>query len=99
MKIRLNRYLSFSGVASRRKSEDLIKSSKVRVNGDVVNSLATIVDTNTDKIECEDKVIKPQQYEYYKMNKPRFYLTSMSKNENKKTILELLPHPKPNSFP
>ena len=53
MKIRLNRYLSVSGVASRRKSEDLIKSSKVKVNGDVVTSLATIVDINTDKIECE----------------------------------------------
>ena len=99
MKIRLNRYLSVSGVASRRKSEDLIKSSKVKVNGDVVTSLATIVDTNTDKIECEDKVIKPQQYEYYKMNKPRFYLTSMSKDENKKTILELLPTSKTKLFP
>ena len=99
MRIRLNRYLSVSGIASRRKSEDLIKTSKVKINGKVHNSLATTVDTSIDTIECEGKIVKPQKYEYYKMNKPRFYLTTMSKNEDKKTVVELLPKSKTKLFP
>ncbi len=62
MRIRLNRYLSVSGIASRRKSEDLIKTSKVKINGKVHNSLATTVDTSIDTIECEGKIVKPQKY-------------------------------------
>ena len=100
MRIRLNRYLSVSGIASRRKSENLIKNSKVKVNGKVVTSLSTIVEVDSDKIECDGKKIKPQRYEYYKMNKPRFYITSMLKSENnRKTIVELLPKSKTKLFP
>lgn len=100
MRIRLNRYLSVSGIASRRKSENLIKNSKVKVNGKVVTSLSTIVEVDSDKIECDGKKIKPQRYEYYKMNKPRFYITSMSKSENnRKTIVDLLPKSKTKLFP
>ena len=59
-----------------------------------------IVEVDSDKIECDGKKIKPQRYEYYKMNKPRFYITSMSKSENnRKTIVELLPKSKTKLFP
>ena len=57
-KVRLQKFLAESGVASRRKSEELILAGKIKVNGVVVTELGTKVNTDIDVIEYNDKVIK-----------------------------------------
>ena len=99
MKIRLNRYLSICGVTSRRKSEDLIKSKKIKVNGEIRTELQTLIDTELDTVLFDGIRISTQKHEYYKMNKPRFCLTTMSTKDNKRTVEELLPKSRVKLFP
>lgn len=53
MKIRLNRFLSLSGVASRRKAESLIESGEIIVNGQVETRLQKVIDPEKDKVFFE----------------------------------------------
>ena len=48
MKLRLNRYLSLCGLASRRKAEILIESGEIIVNGEVEKRLQRIIDSTKD---------------------------------------------------
>lgn len=48
---RLQKYLANSGVASRRKCEELILAGKVKVNGQTIIELGTKVNPQTDTIE------------------------------------------------
>lgn len=51
MEERLQKYLANSGVASRRKCEELISEGKIKVNGETVTELGTKINPQTDKIE------------------------------------------------
>ena len=51
--MRLNKFLSNSGVASRRKCEEIILDGKVCVNGKPVTELGTIINEKKDKITVE----------------------------------------------
>ena len=62
MKIRLNRYLSICGVTSRRKSEDLIKSKKNKVNGEIKTELQTLIDTELDTVLFDGIRISTQKH-------------------------------------
>tara|TARA_B100001996_G_scaffold370568_1_gene345027 strand:- start:8 stop:721 length:714 start_codon:yes stop_codon:yes gene_type:complete len=90
MKVRLNRYLSLCGLSSRRKAELLIENGEIFVNGQVEVKLQKVIDTEVDEVLYQNKEVKPQDFEYYKMNKPRFYLTTMSDDEKRKTVKDLL---------
>ena len=50
MKLRLYRYLSLCGLASRRKAEIIIESGEIIVNGEVEKRLQKVIDTNEDKV-------------------------------------------------
>ena len=50
MKLRLNRYLSLCGLASRRKAEILIESGEIIVNGVVEKRLQRIIDSSKDEV-------------------------------------------------
>ena len=99
MKLRLNRYLSLCGLACRRKAELLIESGDILVNGEVEKRLQKVIDTNQDKVFYQKKELVPQNYEYYKMNKPRFFLTTMANDEERKTVQGLLPNIDVKLFP
>ena len=66
---RLQKYLSACGVASRRKSEELILQGKVKVNGKVVTELGFKVD-DKDEVSVDDNVILREEKEYYLLYKP-----------------------------
>ena len=70
MKIRLNRYLSECGIASRRKSEEFINEGRVAVNGKVIVDLAFFLDTEKDVLMLDGEKIRPQKKVYYLLNKP-----------------------------
>jgi 23S rRNA pseudouridine2605 synthase len=91
-KVRLNRYLSMCGAASRRKADEMISRGQVRVNGKIVDQLGTAVDIYNDVVTVSGKTLRlPQRSSYYIFNKPTGYLCSKSDPEGRKTIYELLP--------
>ncbi len=91
MLVRINKFLSEAGVASRRKAERLILEGRVKVNGKVVRSLGTKVDPEKDTVEVDGKVVKPQRKRYIILNKPCCYLTQLGKSpDGRKTIEELI---------
>jgi len=99
MKLRLNRYLSLCGLASRRKAEILIESGEIIVNGVVEKRLQRIIDSSKDEVFYKNNKLIVKDFEYYKMNKPRFFLTTMAIEEKRKTVLDLLPKVKTKLFP
>ncbi|MGN0526886.1 MAG: pseudouridine synthase [Acutalibacteraceae bacterium] len=87
---RLQKYLSECSVASRRKSEELIKQGKVKVNGRVA-VLGDKVDTKKDTVVVNGKKVVAQKQKYYIMlNKPRGYVTTMSDELGRKCVAELV---------
>lgn len=87
--IRLNKYISNSGVCSRREADKLIEAGAVSVNGKVVTELGTKVGPN-DKIKYGDQTISREKPRYILLNKPKGYITTMEDPENRKTVMLLI---------
>lgn len=89
--MRLNKFLSLGGVASRRKCDQLIEAGMVSVNGKLVTTLGTIVNEKKDKITVEGKaVVLPSSFVYIKLNKPKGYACTASDEKGRKTIYDLI---------
>lgn len=89
--MRLNKFLSNSGVASRRKCEELILEGKVAVNGKLVTELGTVVNEKKDKVTVEGKSVKlPSSFVYIKLNKPKGYACTAHDEKGRKTIFDLV---------
>ena len=90
--IRLQKFLADSGIASRRKCEELIIEGRVRVNGVQINALGTKIDPNKDIVEYNGKVIEnsKKEYTYILLNKPIDYVTTVKDQFNRKTVLDLV---------
>jgi 23S rRNA pseudouridine2605 synthase len=86
--IRINRYLSMCGFASRRKADLLVQSGKVEVNGRVVTELGIRVDPRRDKVYVDgSQVTKVHDYLYLLMNKPKDTITTLSDERGRKTVM------------
>lgn len=89
--IRLNKYISQAGVASRRRADDLIAQGKVRINGKTVRELGTIVQPG-DRVDVSGTPIAPvDRMTYLIVHKPPGVMTTMRDPEGRRTIAELLP--------
>ncbi len=89
--MRLNKFLSNSGVASRRKCDLLIEEGKVTVNGKVVSELGLKINEKKDKVKVEGKEISlPSSFVYIKLNKPKGYACTASDEKGRKTIYDLV---------
>lgn len=89
--MRINRYIARSGVTSRRKAEELIKSEKVLVNNIIETDLSRDI-SDTDVVNVNGKIIKLPDYQYYILNKPVGYTTTREDIHAKKNVFELLPN-------
>ncbi len=99
VKMRLARFLARAGVASRRKAEVLIRSGRVRVNGQLVTEVATLVDPERDRIEVDGKRVRLPERVYYLFYKPPGYLTALSDPHGRPTIARFLRGLPPGVFP
>jgi 23S rRNA pseudouridine2605 synthase len=90
--MRLQRFLSRSGVASRRGSENLMTAGRVRVNGVVVSELGSKVDPLVDHVTVDGReVYLAERPTYLVLNKPAGYLTTMSDPRGRHCVAELVP--------
>ena len=86
---RLQKIIANSGVASRRKAEELILMGKVKVNGEVILELGTKVNENAE-IEVDGKIISKEDKVYYLLNKPRGVVTTTKDEHDRKTVVDLI---------
>ena len=90
MSVRLQKFLADAQVASRRKSEEIILSGRVRVNGVTVTELGTKVEDN-DSVEVDGKPVRPtQKLVYIMLHKPEGYITSAKDQFGRPTVLDLV---------
>jgi len=88
--IRLQKFLANSGIASRRKCEELILAGKIEVNGKIVTELGTKVSSN-DVVKYNGKIVKPEEeFVYILLNKPIGYVTTVKDQFKRDTVLDLV---------
>jgi len=86
---RLNRFIAMCGICSRRKADLLIANGRVKINGNVIKALGTKVKSK-DVVMVDDKKIFLERKRYIVLNKPRGYITTMSDERGRKTVLSLI---------
>ncbi len=99
MKMRLAKFLARAGVASRRKAEALIQSGRVKVNGETITEVATLVDPERDQVEVDGHEVRLPERVYYLFYKPPGYLTALSDPHGRPTIAKFLRDLPPGVFP
>ncbi|QUW22080.1 rRNA pseudouridine synthase [Sporosarcina sp. Marseille-Q4063] len=95
---RLQKVMAQAGVASRRKSEELIVNGKVKVNGVVVTELGTRV-SSTDQVEVEGIQIVKEENVYYLLYKPRGVISTANDEKGRKTVVDFFPHIEKRIYP
>lgn len=92
MKVRLNKYLTLCGLGSRRKVEELVLSGSIEINGAVVTNLATIIDSDSDRVSCNGQLLSAIEKNFYLMlNKPKGYVTTLQDEKGRVTVMDLIP--------
>ena len=90
--MRLQKFLARSGVASRRRSEELISAGRVEVNGEVRTDLGCKVDPNADEVRVDGRAVSLfDGCAYIMLNKPAGYITTMSDPHGRPCVAELVP--------
>ena len=87
--IRLNKYIAYTGLCSRRDADELIKTGKISVNGKIVTEMGIKVDWN-DTVKYKGKKLRKETKVYILLNKPRDYITTMDDPKNRKTVYDLV---------
>ena len=91
MEVRLQKLIAGTGLASRRKSEELITSGRVTINGHVVKELGTKVDPDRDHVKVDGKHLRAAQpYVYLILNKPKNVMSTLDDPEGRPTVKDLL---------
>lgn len=89
--IRLQKYIAKSGVASRRKAEELILEGKIQVNGKTITELGTKVNTEKDIVTYNGRKLKTEEeFVYILLNKPIGYVTTVKDQFGRDSVLDLV---------
>ncbi len=93
MKERLQKIMARAGIGSRRTCETIIADGRVTVNGKVA-ALGMKADPGKDRILVDGKPISPgESLVYIALNKPRGVLSTVSTDDHRKTVCDLVPVP------
>jgi len=87
--IRLNKYISNSGVCSRRDADIYIQSGNVKVNGIPVVEMGYMVKPG-DVVNFDGAVLTPEKKEYILLNKPKNFTTALDEGQEFRNVLELV---------
>ncbi|MEA4987736.1 MAG: pseudouridine synthase [Anaerovorax sp.] len=97
--MRLNKYIAQSGIASRRKADELTLAGNVKINGLVMKEPGYDV-VEGDVVEVSGRRIEPvRKFVYLMLNKPKGYVTTVSDEEGRPTVLDLLTDVSERVFP
>lgn len=89
--IRLQKYIAKSGVASRRKAEELILEGKIQVNGKTITELGTKVNPEKDIVTYNGRKLKTEEeFVYILLNKPIGYVTTVKDQFGRDSVLDLV---------
>ena len=91
MTIRLQKFLSEAGVASRREGERLILAGRVTVDGQIVRLLGTKVDPARNEVALAGRPLKPLAKRFVALNKPPKILCTRRDTHERRTVFDLLP--------
>lgn len=86
--MRINKYLAQCGVASRRDCDRIISEGRVTLNGRVCGLGDDVADGDTVKVDGKQVTIKKN--EYYLLHKPKGYLSTVSDDKGRKTVMDIL---------
>jgi 23S rRNA pseudouridine2605 synthase len=89
--MRLNAWLARAGVASRRKSDELIQAGRVTVNGQT-GQLNTFVQA-TDDVRLDGRPLHKQSLAYVLLHKPAGVVTTAADPQGRPTVVALVEHP------
>jgi pseudouridine synthase len=89
--MRIQKYLSRAGVASRREAERLMVTGRIRVNGRVVTELGARVDPEADRVELDGRVVEVAEPRWIAFHKPLGVLTTRRDPHGGTTVYDLLP--------
>jgi 23S rRNA pseudouridine2605 synthase len=87
--VRLAKYLAHAGAASRRASEEIVRSGRVTINGHPVRDPATNV-TETDRIELDGTPLEKEPRVVYILNKPKGVVSTASDTHGRPTVTDLI---------
>ncbi len=97
---RLQKIIAAAGIASRRKAEELITSGRVLVNGQPVTELGSKADPEQDHIRVDGKLLQgPERFTYIALNKPKGYVTTVSDEKKRPTVMDLVQKVKGRVYP
>lgn len=93
MEERLQKIIAARGIASRRSAEKMILEGRVRLNGEVVDTLGVKADPERDEIAVDGEILPREQAEhiYVLLYKPSGYITSAHDERGRRTVLDLVP--------
>jgi 23S rRNA pseudouridine2605 synthase len=87
--IRLNKYISNSGVCSRREADVLISEGKIKINNQVVTALGTKV-SKEDIVIYNGKILKAENHKYILINKPKNCITTVKDTHERNTVMDII---------
>ncbi len=87
--MKLVKYLAHGGIASRRKSKELILNGEVYVNGKQITEPSYLVKKD-DVVTYLDVEVEKEELVYYLVNKPRGVVSTVSDEKGRKTVIDLL---------
>lgn len=98
--MRLQKYMAKCGIASRRKSEEIILEGRVKVNDIVVKELGMTINPKKDIVKVDNEIIKLEENKIYIMlNKPKGYVTTVKDKHSEKIVLDLINGVKERIYP
>lgn len=88
--MRLNKFIAYAGIASRRNAEELVRQGKITVNG-AVATVPFVEIEEEDEVRYKGKRIEPaRHFVYFLLNKPTNCISTVSDERNRRTVLDLI---------
>ncbi|MDR2935868.1 MAG: RNA-binding S4 domain-containing protein [Rikenellaceae bacterium] len=87
--LRLNKYISMSGVCSRREADELIREGRITVNGEVITEMGYKINSG-DVVKMNGEQLESQKKVYILMNKPKGFVTTVEDPNADRTVMEIV---------